>query len=361
MKNLAIVGSHERTRSQAPFDDPDYDIWVFNEAPQAAWCKRWDVCFQLHKPEVYESVNNFVRSDHWTWLQECHGSRQIFMQDYDSRVPNSKRYPLGEIIDSLPGAHLRWFRSSAAYAIALALYQGWEHIALYGLDLASNTEYGYQLSNYQFWVGIAFGMGVQIEMISNERFFTGALYGYEGETQIDRQHFEQRAATLADENSRADWEVKKARNKLEEAIREYKLLKVGELIADYQDAVINMAQHNGALDEARRYAARPDPVPRQEFERRAAQAQLDAEDDRREMWKAAGECQYVWNIWNQTGSLQARNQLRVFVEKQMRYAKVHGYQSGKMRENMDYMLLVDDLITAAGGQKTVAALGGVHG
>jgi hypothetical protein len=356
MNKLAIVGSHTRTRDQAPFDDPNYNIWVFNEAPQQSWCKRWDACFQLHKREVYESPNNFVRADHWDWLQEQHGARRIYMQYFDSRVPNSERYPLEEIIASIPGAQLRWFKSTPAYALALALYLGYEHIALYGMDM-SNTDYCYQLPNYQFWVGIAYGSGVEIEMISNEQYFTGALYAYEGEVQIERNHFAKRAEELEGTRKAAVWESTKARNRLDNAINTVKFDKVCDLIAQCQEATMNAGEAAGALDEAKRYMGRDDLIPRQEFERTSAQAQKDAEEARKQMWIAHGETQYVWNIWHQAGNRQARDQLRHFIQKQLKAAEDCGIRSGVMHENMDYMVLVSDLITAAGGPKTLAALG----
>ena len=48
MKKLALVGMNVRTRANAPFDDPDFEIWTLNESYTGAWMKRYDVLFQLH-------------------------------------------------------------------------------------------------------------------------------------------------------------------------------------------------------------------------------------------------------------------------------------------------------------------------
>jgi hypothetical protein len=361
LNRLAIVGTHTRTRDQAPWNDPAYDIWVFNEAAQKEWCQRWDVCFQMHKPEVYRSPHNFVRSDHWEWLQQDHGDRQIYLQDWDAEIPNGYRYPLDEVRRCIPGASLEWFKSSFAYALALAYLQGYREIDIYGADMASNTEYGYQLPNFQFWIGIGMGMGIRFGILSNERFFGGSLYGFDGEIQIPRDHFAKRIGALSAEKKHAEWEAQKGKSRLDEAIRMGNCNKTGDMVADYQELVISLAQISGALEEAQRYSGRDDLIPRQEFERTSAQAQQDAEDARRDMWKASGEVQYVWNAWNQTGSLPARDQMKKFIEKQMGFAREHGYRAGRCRENMDYMLLVDDLITAAGGMRTVKALEAANG
>ena len=154
MNRLAIVGTHPDTRALAPFDDEGVDIWVFNEAPRQPWCKRYSASFQIHAPEVYSSPNNWIDKGYWGWLQEPHG-KPVYMQEVDPRVPDSVRYPLKEIVWAIPGAGLRWFSSSAAYALALALYQGYRDITLFGMRLVSSTEYAFQLRNFNFWAGVA--------------------------------------------------------------------------------------------------------------------------------------------------------------------------------------------------------------
>ena len=357
MNKLAIVGTHPRTRDMAPFDNPGYDIWVFNEAPQNPWVKRWDACFQMHKPEVYTSENNFVRADHWQWLQQSRG-KPIYMQAIDPRVPDSVRYPLDEIISTLPGGDYRWFKSSPAYAIALALYIGYTEIALYGLDMSSNTEYGYQLPNFQFWVGVARGMGVTVENYSNEQYFTGSLYAYEGEIQIPRQVFADRASFLEREIRRAKWELEKAVNRYTEAVTENKPQKAGELVTNVENMQLALAELEACYEVSDRYAGRDDLIPRQEFERRAAEGQRDAEQARTDMWVHRGEMQYVWNIWLQTGNEQARKQFIDFANRRLQSAAECGRYTGLMRENQGYMVKVDELIEAAGGAHTVKALEG---
>ena len=66
LPSLAIVGSHPDTRENAPFDNPEYDIWLFNEAPMKPEVyKRWTSVLQIHKENVYSSGTNWVNEDHW--------------------------------------------------------------------------------------------------------------------------------------------------------------------------------------------------------------------------------------------------------------------------------------------------------
>lgn len=356
MNKLAIVGTHAATRDNAPWDDPSFDIWVFNESAQAAWVKRWDVCFQLHKPEVYTSENNFVRSDHWEWLQQRHANKTIYMQQVDERVPNCKAYPLAAVCAAIPGADYKWFKSTPAYAIALALYEGYEHIALYGLEMASNTEYGYQLPNFQFWVGVALGAGVKIDNQANQHQFSGPMYAYEGEIQIDRVHFRNRVDELAPKLKRAKFELEKINSRYTDALYKGDAAKVGTLLSQVEEMNLAYGELKGASATAESYASRDDIIPRQEYERKAAEAQRDMETSRKNTWIAFGECQYLWNVWKYSHREDARMQFETFAKKHFDLAQQTGYLSGTMRENMEYMTRVDDLIIAAGGQRTVAAL-----
>lgn len=359
MQKLAIVGSHSATRHLAPFDDPSYDIWVFNEAPQADWCTRWDACLQLHKREVYSSPTNWVKSDHWPWLQQDHGERVIWMQDRDERVPNSRRYPLDEITASIPGASMRWIMSTAAYAMALALYLGYEEIALYGVELSSNTEYAYQWPNWAYWVGIAHGAGVKVDIRSGQIHFAERLYGYEGEVQIDQAHFVNRVAMLEDGWKQSERDLKKIKSRLDDALLNRRYDKVLEIIPEVRDIAIAAGEIAGAMEEAQNYAKREDPISRQEFERRAAQAQNTGEGYRAKMYVASGKAEYVYNVWKDNGNYEALRQLRIFLNEQALEAYHTGAHLGIMRENKDYMIEYDNRLTAAGGVRTLNAMNGV--
>lgn len=357
MNKLAIVGTHSATRDNAPFDDLNYDIWVFNEAPQAAWCKRWDVDFQLHKPEVYRSANNMSNKEHWSWLKECHG-KAIYMQEEDPEVPDSLRFPIEEILLLLPeDSCFKWFDLSAAYALALAIRLGYEKIEIYGMDLVSNTEYSYQLRCWNFWVGIAIGRGVDISLkCSKNDFSSGRMYGYEGEIQIERKYFFDRSIALGELYVKADRALEKAKNKINDAILAFNHKDLPDLVKEYQEMAIAAGELAGAQAEAENYAQREDPISAQEFERRSAKSQREAEDIRNQMYNLTGKIEYVWLAWQATRSYEAASQLRMFIGQMGQRAYEVGGMTGAFRENRDYMLDLNKRITAAGGLKTVKAL-----
>lgn len=189
---LAIVGAEEHTRHLAPFDDPDFDIWVFNEFAAADWCKRWSGCFQIHQPKVYRDPKNEKDPKHWAWLQQEHG-KPIFMQAVDPQVPDSVKYPLEEINETFLStltyeglAQKRNYRATLAYAMALGLYKGYEEIDIWGVELAHYAEYRSQQTNFAFWVGLATGRGVKVDLHCCKGMFDQPLYGYEDFMEEDK-------------------------------------------------------------------------------------------------------------------------------------------------------------------------------
>jgi hypothetical protein len=358
MRKLAIVGSHTDGRDRAPYDDPSYEIWVFNEAPQVhSWVKRWDATFQLHDEDVYTSPNNFVAKDHWQWLQQDHGDKVIWMQHYDPRVPNCRVYPLDEVI-AMCGR--RYVRSSPAYAIALGILLEYDEIKVYGINLVSNTEYRYQAVNAAYWIGFAEGRGVNLIMECwHDEFRDQRLYAYDGQFRLDKSYFEARIAELEPTAANNERELRRVKGRLDDALMKFEYQKVSALMVELEGVALTAGETSGALAVAENYGERTenDSIPRQEFERRMAEAQRDGPPKRAQMYHEGGKCEYVWNVWSQTGNPEARAQLRKFCNQKIQFAYETGLLSGQWSENLRYMNEYDDRITAAGGDKALLAVG----
>ena len=358
MKKLAIVGSHPATRDQAPWDDAEYEIWVFNEAPMAKWCKRWDVCVQIHPREIYQSENNWIDKGYWAWLQQEHGERVIYLHEKDERVPNSETYPLDEIIERVPGGRLRWIKSGPAYGLALALLKGYKTIGFWGMDMASNTEYSYQLPNWQFWIGVAMGMEVEIVKLSNEAYFGGRLYGFEGEVQLPVEWFEAQALEAKDSFEKSDKALKMAKQRLGEVLLERKPERFKGYLKITEDAAIACGNAAGLEGEAKHYLAKSDPVSRQEFERRSAVAQIGGQEQLQEMYHLGGTLEYVYVVYVSTGNYEALKQVREYIEQKIKAAYDCGARDGAFKLNQSAMREYDERVQMAGGQRSVQAVMG---
>jgi hypothetical protein len=367
MKRLAIVGSHPDTRDNAPWNNPEYDIWVFNEAAMAnpidtphdlakQWCKRWDVCFQMHKPEIYTSPHNRSNANHWQWLQQAHDDRKIYMQAVDERVPNSVAYPLDQAVE-LTGE--KYFTSSFAYALALAALQNYAHIEIYGSDLVSNTEYSYQAECFKFWLAYLRGRGVTVEMKCWATAFVAPLYGYEGEVQLGAEYYRQRAAKHNADWQSAEKNLANTKRAIDKHISMSEWQKVKDLVLSYQSAAHLAGSISGAMSEAERYAAYGErAIYRQEYEHSMARAQKDGERVKTLMYHVGGMVEYVWNIVKQTNAQKAITQLAEYIGVMGRHAYDAGAMQGVFAENGEYMRLFDGLVQAAGGRKSLEIITG---
>jgi len=181
-KTVAIVGGDWTTGSWAPWGG--IAVWGINELHGYPWYKvegvsRW---FQLHHKESFTREHHL---NHWEWLQEEHPF-PIYMQQVYDDVPSSVKYPLREIQKELIGNFYRGeekmeklFTSTMSYEVALALYEGYERIELFGISLVLGGEYAHQREALAFWNGKADGMGVEVWMPEECALLMAPLYAYE--------------------------------------------------------------------------------------------------------------------------------------------------------------------------------------
>jgi hypothetical protein len=347
LNKLAIVGSGKNTRENAPFDDPSFDIWVFNEAANSEWCKRWTACFQMHEPEIYKGVNT-KDPQHWQWLQRRHG-KPIYMQEIDAQVPDSVRFPLDEAKEL---AGVQMFPTTFAYMAALAILQGYEEIRIFGVELSA-SEYEYQANGYLFWFGFLRGkLGADkvdsAVLYLDKNIFNVPLYGYEGNYALGKDHFAQRAALLDAQWQSAEKHAVNMMKSIERAI-ENDINKIPDLVREYQTAVQTCGEYAGALSEAERYMQFGDRyADRGGFEFAGASAQQKGEESRIAMYGKVGLIEYLWNVYKQTNNPQAANQLMQQIQQYGKLAEETGALLGVYRENISYIVRYDEAMKANG-------------
>ena len=185
MKTAAIIGSHPDTRGLFDFERTDCDVWCFNETVSSGEIPWASAVFQLHLPTVWRAL-----SKHYDWLR-TQTKAEVIMQQVYADVPKATRYPIEEV----EKLGYRYLTSSVAYAIALAIVRGYERIELYGIEMETNTEYGYQRQGLAYWVGMAAGLGIDVVHVS-EKFWRAPLYGYEDNIRVPLEYYEKRIAEL---------------------------------------------------------------------------------------------------------------------------------------------------------------------
>ena len=363
MKKLAIVGSHSRTRDAAPWDDLNTRIWIFNEAAGQAWCKRWDACFQMHVPAVYRSEYNTSDPRHWAWLQDIHPQQVIYMQAVDGDVPASRRYPLESIQRDLLGNFLlydvdggaidsnKYFRATVCYAMALGIWSGFDEIDLYGIEAGSNTEYFYQRDCLTFWLGLAVGYGVRVNLHCAESIFDTKLYGYDGNLEISLDAYDGRIRELTNQVEREQVKLDLAKKRAEESL-------TPEHLKAYTDRVFAHAVASGALGAMKEHAARFKDIVEQDgtalldrtrFEAQAADALNKYNAFRDAVQSTAGVINHAFESRN--GQL-VLSSIPSHIDACFKY----GFSRGVYEENTRLVDDYDARLQAAGGDKALQAL-----
>lgn len=188
-RRIALLG-FARTYSAAPFDDPTVSIWGMNELYKLL--PRWDVWFELHDTEYLGKTARVETpaepTRHLNWLRTQPVGRPIYMIRAFDDIPACVAYPLNQMCERFG----RYFTSTVGYMLAVAIAdlldarrdpnvpEDGEWIGLYGIDLASDTEYQYQRPNAEYLIGYARGKGIAVD-VPEEAAVTHAanLYGFE--------------------------------------------------------------------------------------------------------------------------------------------------------------------------------------
>lgn len=170
---------------ETPWADKDAEIWGVNELYKIATGERgerFDRWFEIHNPDSPSKK----MEEHHEFMKVCH--IPIYMQKKDERFPMSVKYPLDEITDLFTkkgynGA--KYFTNSISYMIALAIYEGFKEIHVYGVDMAQQSEYSHQRPSCEYFLALAEGMGIKVHLPENSDLIkTGALYGYADDNQM---------------------------------------------------------------------------------------------------------------------------------------------------------------------------------
>ena len=224
-KTVAMVGLAPSSCSLAPYDDPDVEIWTLNEAHAfRSWLKRWDRWFQIHDSKSWKRA--IARRDvtgHYKWLrqfhygdfdsrdqptehewqdmedvlkekdgkkyilshEEWHLLKPIYMQYWNSEIPNSAGYPIKEVSDNAfanfrrGDAKVKYFTSTLAYMFGIATLpeEGIDRIELYGYTLSDDVEYLKQKACAEWWIGFAMGRGIEVYVPPESQIMFSSLYG----------------------------------------------------------------------------------------------------------------------------------------------------------------------------------------
>lgn len=202
---VAIVGFSTNHRHLAPVDDESYEIWGMNNA--YVHLKRADRWFELHSEDQY-GWDLRRPGEHVKWLQAFDGP--LYLVEARADMPNSISFPYAEVCENT-GPYMT---SGPALMLAFAMLEGFREIAIYGIDLMTNSEYESQKASFEFLIGMAMGKGIEIVLPSNCQLLRGPVYG-RGDINVGgerrtRAQFEGRLKALAKRKAEALAELRRA-------------------------------------------------------------------------------------------------------------------------------------------------------
>jgi len=194
MKSVALVGFSDKTFHFCKESKAD-EMWSLNHAYLAIGLPRLDRLFEIHKRDWYLRKEVEKSARYADWLAQTHPF-PIYMQAAEvANVPSAVAYPLQDIVNTLlPGlveqhgdeyVVREYFTSSFAYMMAMAIYEQYSVIEIYGIDMENDTEYGYQRPCGEFWIGLAVGRGIKVVFQQPCTLCNAPLYGYEEVPYID--------------------------------------------------------------------------------------------------------------------------------------------------------------------------------
>ena len=220
MKKVALVGFARNSNEPAWSLPDDVEIWTLNHCARLG-LPRIDRLFDMHQWELIQDPHFLVREyqqDHHEYLREEHEFPIYMVEKYEA-VPASVKYPF-EKIKHLGGKY-RTFTSTFCYMIALAVYEGYERIEIYGFSMERETEYEYQRESAVKWIAWAEGLGIDVYLTPESGLHSqvNLLYGYEGIPMVSRQSIESYVKAYRMEGEKSETEMHKWEGILSERSR----------------------------------------------------------------------------------------------------------------------------------------------
>jgi hypothetical protein len=171
---VAITGAGKSLR-HLPWNNEEWEIWginnFWNAMRDSEGRLRADRWFELHPP-----TPDIQDKHDMAWLKNC--PVPIYTTEPFPGNDNAVTFPLAAIT----GEYGNYFTCTFAYQIALAIYEGFEELALHGLELAYGTqrEATVERACVNWWLGYAEGQGMKITIPEDDFVLRHwGLYGFD--------------------------------------------------------------------------------------------------------------------------------------------------------------------------------------
>jgi|TARA_Y100000310_G_C20703453_1_gene832251 hypothetical protein len=151
VKEIIILGMGA-TMIKCPYD---VEVWAVNQT--------YKVARKVDKLFITDPRYNFKNQNNHNWDELNSLNIPIVSLHKFPELKRFVRFPYDRIVERFGIQDSEYFSNTICYMVAYALYKGYKKIRLYGVDLATSTEYILEKGGVEFWLGIAIGMGVKVE------------------------------------------------------------------------------------------------------------------------------------------------------------------------------------------------------
>ena len=175
-KQIAIVGLSPSTHDDAPYNDPEWEVWglPWDEGKYP----HFNRLFEMHPLELLRKPEAHRPPGYEDRLRNLDST--LYMQEEYEDIPNASRYPIENVTNFIGDDY---FNSSISYLLGLAIleclmkyYQtSWSttgKIGIWGVDMADLepqpgdlsyvSEFAYQRPNMEYLIGYARGRGIEV-------------------------------------------------------------------------------------------------------------------------------------------------------------------------------------------------------
>lgn len=158
-RTVRIYGTSRNLREAPPCPERDVEVWCSN-GPTTIGLRlkrsvddEWTRFFNLHSKA---HITGTYPSGWYYYQNKAHG-RPIYLQKADPEVATSIAFPRKEVQQFFATSNkpMRYFTCSVCWLIALAIYEGFERIELWGFELRDtkpNSAYAYERPCVAYWI-----------------------------------------------------------------------------------------------------------------------------------------------------------------------------------------------------------------
>jgi hypothetical protein len=163
MRKVAIVGK-AGTSGFAPWRDETWEIWGM------PWlsCPRVTRLFDIHTQEFWDQNKKMPEESWMGAYRDLYLDIPVYCDPSRAHAfAKAVEYP-PEVMASLPFAYLE---NTIAYELALAIHEGVDEIALWGIHMMGTHEYAAERPSVTYLIGLAQGRGIKVSIAPGSPLF----------------------------------------------------------------------------------------------------------------------------------------------------------------------------------------------